>query len=63
MEFDTLGIKARHLIHDRDTKLAKQFDAIFNLEGVKLVSLSVASPLTHVYCERVIQTIKREAFD
>ncbi|MDA7528180.1 integrase core domain-containing protein, partial [bacterium] len=63
MEFEEEGIAPTHLIHDRDTKLTKQFDGIFTSDGLEVIKTPYKSPNLNAHCERVIQSIKHEALD
>ncbi len=63
MVFGEDGISAAHLIHDRDTKFTKQFDGIFESDGLEVIKLPYRSPNLNAFCERVVQTIKFEALD
>jgi putative transposase len=61
--FEEEGVSPTHLIHDRDTKFTKQFDGIFESDGLEIIKTPYRSPNLNAFCERVIQTIKNEALD
>ncbi len=63
MVFEDEGISPTHLIHDRDTKFTKQFDHIFNSDGLEMIKTPYKSPNLNAHCERVVRTIKNEALD
>ena len=51
------------MIHDRDTKLTKQFDGIFTSDGLEVIKTPYKIPNLNAHCERVIQSIKHEVLD
>lgn len=51
------------LMHDRDTKFTKSFDAIFDAAGAKGKQTAYRSPNTNAYVERFIQTLQQEVLD
>jgi len=57
------GIKARWIIHDRDTKLPERFREFWKAEGVKPIRIPRRAPRANAYCESFIGTIKRECLD
>ncbi len=63
MVFGEDGISVTHLIHDRDTKFTKQFDGIFESDGLEVIKIPYRGPILNAHCERVVQTIKFEALD
>jgi hypothetical protein len=50
----------RYLIHDRDTKFCKSFDAIIKSLNIKPIRLPVKSPNLNAYAERWILSVKKE---
>jgi len=51
------------LMHDRDTKFTKAFDAIFDAAGAEGKQTAFRSPNTNAYVERFIQTLQQEVLD
>jgi len=49
--------------HDADTKFTKQFDGIFEAEGIWVKKHVPVSPNLQAYVERFIQTLEQEALD
>ncbi len=49
MRFENMGIKIRHLIHDRDSKYSQRFRAFWNSEQVKCLRTPVRSPKANGY--------------
>jgi len=56
-----LGVKI--LMHDRDTKFTKSFDAMFNTGDSETKETAFRSPNTNAYVERYIQTLQQEVLD
>ena len=51
---------SRYLIHDRDTKYTKSFQAIIESGHVKPVKLPARSPNLNAYAERWVRSVKEE---
>lgn len=51
------------LMHDRDTKFTKAFDAIFDAAGAEGKQTAFRAPNTNAYVERFIQTLQQEVLD
>jgi putative transposase len=56
-----LGVQL--LMHDRDTKFSKSFDAMFNTGDSETKETAFRSPNTNAYVERYIQTLQQEVLD
>ncbi|MEM9446144.1 MAG: integrase core domain-containing protein [Verrucomicrobiota bacterium] len=63
MYFDQVDPKPKIILHDRDSKFTKQFDAILESEGISMQKLPIRSPNLNAYAERWIQSIKVECLD
>ncbi len=55
--------KPTDIIHDADTKFTKQFDEIFEDDGIRVKKLLPASPNMNAFIERWVQSIKQECLD
>ena len=53
----------RFLIHDRDTKFSRSFDAVVQSEGARVNLTPTRAPNANAYAERVIETIRVECLD
>jgi transposase InsO family protein len=53
----------RYLIHDRDSKFTRSFDAIFASEGIRIVKSPVRAPKANAIAERFVGTARRECLD
>jgi len=55
--------RKRSLLHDRDTKFTRAFDALLKGSGVEPMLLPPGSPNLNAHCERFIRSSKEEALD
>lgn len=63
MNLQDAGSKARYIIHDRDGKYPKLFDAILADTGIKVVLAGVQKPRMNATMERWIQSCRLELLD
>lgn len=63
MWLEDVGIKATHLIHDRDTKFSAGFDAIFRSSDADAIRTPVRAPDCNAYVESWVASIKRECLN
>ncbi|MFE5097071.1 integrase core domain-containing protein [Streptomyces sp. NPDC056638] len=57
------GTGPRFLLRDRDSKYTDAFDAVFTAEDTQVLLSAPRAPRMNAHCERVIDTIRREAPD
>jgi putative transposase len=63
MEMDDRDQRPRFLIHDRDTKFSRAFDAIFHGEGMRVIRTPVRAPNANAHIERWVGSVRRECLD
>src|SRR5439155_18709405 len=63
MALDDRDQRQRFLIHDRDTKFSRAFDAIFHGEGMRVIRTPVRAPNANAHIERWIGSARRECLD
>jgi putative transposase len=63
MDIDERGRQARFLLHDRDTKFAAAFDAVFDSTGIRIIRTPVRAPNANAHVERWVGSIRRECLD
>jgi putative transposase len=63
MELDDRDRTMRFLIHDRDTKFPRAFDAIFVTETIRAIRTPVQAPNANAHMERWVGSVRRECLD
>jgi putative transposase len=63
MELDDHDRQVRFLIHDRDAKFPRAFDALLERDGIKVIHTPVKAPNANAHMERWIGTVRRECLD
>jgi len=63
MELDDRDRRVRFLIHDRDAKFPRAFDALLASEEIKVIRTPVQAPNANAHMERWVGTVRRECLD
>jgi transposase InsO family protein len=63
MDLQDAGATVKHLIRDRDSKYTRAFDAVFETEGIGIVTTGIRVPRMNSIIERWVQTCRYELLD
>jgi transposase InsO family protein len=63
MDLDDLGQRHRLLIHDRDAKFSRAFDAVFHSDGIRVIRTPLKAPNANAHIERWVGSARRECLD
>jgi transposase InsO family protein len=63
MELEDRDRRVRFLIHDRDTKFPRAFDAVLATDGIKIIRTPVQAPNANAHMERWVGSVRRECLD
>jgi transposase InsO family protein len=63
MNLDDRDQRPRFLIHDRDAKFSRAFDAVFHSEGMRVIRTPVKAPNANAHVERWVGSVRRECLD
>jgi putative transposase len=63
MELDDSSRQVRFLVHDRDAKFPRAFDALLANDGVKVIRTPIHAPNANAYMERWVGSVRRECLD
>src|SRR5438046_1400471 len=63
MELDDHDRQLRFLIHDRDAKFPRAFDALLESDGINVIHTPVRAPNANAHMERWVGTVRRECLD
>src|SRR5262249_35695350 len=57
------GFQPQLLLHDRDSKYSREFDDVFQSEGIRVLRTPVRAPRANAYAERRVRSLRRECLD
>jgi putative transposase len=63
MDVDDRGRRPRFLVHDRDAKFSRAFEAVFHGEGTTVITTPVRAPNANAHIERSVGSVRRECLD
>jgi hypothetical protein len=63
MGLDDRGRQVRFLIHDRDAKFPRAFDALLATEKIKIIRTPMQAPNANAHMERWVGSVRRECLD
>lgn len=63
MELEESDRGVRFLIHDRDAKFPRAFDALLASEKIKVIRTPVQAPNANAHMERWVGSVRRECLD
>jgi transposase InsO family protein len=63
MELDACKRQVRFLLHDRDAKFPRAFDALLGGEKIKVIRTPIRAPNANAHMERWVGSIRRECLD
>jgi putative transposase len=63
MDLDDRDQRLRLLIHDRDAKFSRAFDALFNGNGIRVIRTPIRAPNANAHIERWVGSARRECLD
>ena len=63
MQLDDEGVGPQFLIHDRDSKFTRDFDAVSRCERIRVIKAPVRAPKARAHAERWVGTARRECLD
>jgi putative transposase len=63
IDLDDRGRRPRLLIHDRDSKFSRAFDAVLCSDGVRVIRTPVRAPNANAHVERWVGSVRRECLD
>ena len=63
MDLDDRHQRPRFLVHDRDAKFSRAFDAVFHGDGITVIRTPFRAPNANAHIERWVGSARRECLD
>ena len=63
MDLDDRDRRPRFVIHDRDARFSRAFDAVFHDEGIRVIPTPLRAPNANAHIERWVGSVRRECLD
>lgn len=63
MELDDRERRVRFLVHDRDAKFPRAFDALLEGASIRVIRTPVRAPNANAHMERWVRSVRRECLD
>jgi transposase InsO family protein len=63
IDLDDRGQRPSLLIHDRDAKFSRAFDAVFRSDGMRVIRTPLQAPNANAHVERWVGSARRECLD
>jgi putative transposase len=63
MDLDVRGQRPQFLIHDRDSKFSRAFDAVFQGERITAIRTPLRAPNANAHTERWVGSVRRDCLD
>jgi putative transposase len=63
MDLDDRGRRPRFVVHDRDAKFGRAFDAVFHGDGMRVIRTLPRAPNANAHIERWVGSLRRECLD
>src|SRR6266545_686813 len=63
IDLDDRDQRPRLLVHDRDAKFSRAFDAVFHGDGIRVIRTPVQAPNANTHIERWVGSARRECLD
>lgn len=63
MELDDRDRRVRFLLHDRDAKFPRAFDALLGNARIKVIRTPIRAPNANAHMERWVGSVRRECLD